>query len=350
MGDYPDIDSRRTALEEALALESVDPASLRVSKRSGRDLEVRLTIPGVDEQIFLVQWTDYPSRKGFAGAGASDSDVRGDRTSPKNSLYVAADIGKPLAADLRQWRVNHADLNGRLFLSGDGFYIHREPLIDQHRNPVAEPSVFTAKACRIVRYLLTEKDMLWTQDELVGCTQNSRGYVSRILGTLVNEGYVEKVESGGRQHHYRLREFDRLLDAWAREDSFPKRVKRVEYSLLANDPMEIAGQVREALEGGPYYFTQWIAAWLRKPYTTPPVVSVYVPASVVPRFPIGRKVSGGGNLWLLVPEDSGVFQANRYVDGFPLVCDPQIYLDLIGSGLRGPEAADALRQWGGFAK
>lgn len=147
-----------------------------------------LTIPGGAEQTFLVQWTDYPSRKGFAGAGASDSDVRGDRTFPKNSLYVAADIGKPLAADLRQWQVNHADLNGRLFLAGEGFYIHREPLIDQHRNPVAEPSVFTAKACRIVRYLLTEKDMLWTQDELVACTQNSRGYVSRILGTLVNGG------------------------------------------------------------------------------------------------------------------------------------------------------------------
>jgi len=350
VGDYPDIESRRIALEEALALESVRPASLRVNKRSGRDLEVGLTIPGVEEQIFLVQWTDYPSRKGFAGAGASDSEAWGDRTSPNNSLYVAADIGKPLATDLRQWRVNHADLNGRLFLVGEGYYINREPLISKHGNPVSEPSLFTAKASRTVRFLLAERKTLWTQDEIVSSTQTSRGYVSRILGTLVNEGYVEKARYSGRQASYRLRDFDGLLDAWAREDKFSKRVKRVEYSLLANDPMEIASEVREALEGGPYYFTQWIAAWFRKPYTTPPVVSVYVPASVVPRFPIGRKVSGGGNLWLLVPEDSGVFQANRYVDGFPLVCDPQIYLDLIGSGLRGPEAADALRQWEGFAR
>ncbi len=350
MVDYPDIESRRRALEEALMLESVHPASLRVAKRSGRDLEVELNIPGRAKRTFFVQWTDYPSRKGFAGVGSRNFADAENRTSPMNFLYVAADIGKPLATDLRKWRVNHADLNGRLFLAGNGFYIHREPLIREHSNPVAEPSLFTAKACRIVRYLLTERDLVWTQDELVGCTQNSRGYVSRILGILVNEGYVEKIASEGRQYHYRLREFDRLLDAWAREDTFSKRVKRFEYSLLTNDPMEIAGQVRGALEGSPYYFTQWIAAWLRKPYTTPPVVSVYVPASEVPRFPIGRRVSGGGNLWLLVPEDSGVFQGNRYVDGFPLVCDPQIYLDLVGSGLRGPEAADALRQWGGFAK
>jgi len=52
----------------------------------------------------------------------------------------------------------------------------------------------------------------------------------------------------------------------------------------------------------------------------------------------------------LVPEDRGVFQGNQLVDGFQLVCDVQIYLDLVGSGLRGPEAADALRQWEGFAK
>mgnify|MGYP005846373961 CR=1 FL=1 len=147
-----------------------------------------------------------------------------------------------------------------------------------------------------------------------------------------------------------MTDFDRLLDAWVREDDFQKRVRRVEYSVLASDPLEIAKQVRDTLEGSPFYFTQWIAAWLRKPYTTPPVVSVYVPEDTLSRFDLGRKVSGGGNLWLLVPEDTGVFQENRYVDDFPLVCDPQIYLDLVGSGLRGPEAADALRQWSGFAK
>jgi len=56
------------------------------------------------------------------------------------------------------------------------------------------------------------------------------------------------------------------------------------------------------------------------------------------------RAKGGGNLWLLVPKDRGVFQ------GLPIVSDPQIYLDLVGSGLRGPEAADALRQWEEFSK
>ncbi|MBT63046.1 MAG: hypothetical protein CML13_07520 [Puniceicoccaceae bacterium] len=341
---------KRSALEDALNLESLHPTSLRVGTRANGALEVRVDVFGGQKKIFPVLWTDSPARKTFAEREehvAPDGSFQGLEF---DQLYVAADIAKPLAADLRKWRVNHADLNGRLFLAGDGYYIAREPLIAKHRNPVAEPSLFTAKASRIVRFILSWRSTLWTQDELIACTQTSRGYVSRILGTLIDGGYVEKTRYSGRQASYRLIDFDRLLDAWVREDNFPKRVKRLEYSVLASDPMEIASQVRDALEGSPFYFTQWIAAWLRKPYTTPPIVSLYVPEDVASRFELGRKISNGGNLWLLVPEDIGVFQGNQIVDDFPLVSDPQIYLDLIGSGLRGPEAADALRKWKGFAK
>lgn len=306
-----------------------------------------------------VVWADSPSRKLFLGREPQFSADGLPLGLDWCGIYVAADIAKPLAEDLRKWRVNHADLNGRLFLVGEGYYINREPLIAKYRNPVAEPSLFSAKASRIVRFLLAERKTLWTEGEIVGCTQGdivettetSRGYVSRILGVLETEGYVERASyAGGRQALFRLKDFDRLLDAWVREDDFAKRVRRVEFSVLASDPVEIARQVRDALEGETFCFTQWMAAWLRKPYTTPPVVSVYVPEGAPSRIELGRKVSGGGNLWLLVPEDPGVFQLRQKEDGFPLVCDPQIYLDLAGAGLRGPEAAETLREWEGFAK
>jgi len=350
MSGLKDSEAKLRALEDALNIESLHPTSLRVGKRANGALEVRVDVPGGQKQVLPVLWTDSPSRKIFA---ERDERVTSDglfQGLDFEQLYVAADIAKPLAADLRRWRVNHADLNGRLFLAGDGYYIAREPLITKHRNPVSEPSLFTAKASRIVRFILSWRSTLWTQDELIAYTQTSRGYVSRILGTLIDGGYVEKTRYSGRQASYRLKDFDRLLDAWVREDNLLKRVRRVEYSVLASDPMEIASQVRDALQGSPFFFTQWIAAWLRKPYTTPPIVSLYAPEDVASRFELGREVSSGGNLWLLVPEDIGVFQGNQSVDDFPLVCDPQIYLDLIGSGLRGPEAADALREWEGFAK
>ena len=50
------------------------------------------------------------------------------------------------------------------------------------------------------------------------------------------------------------------------------------------------------------------------------------------------------------PADNGVFRENQRVGGFTLVCDAQIYLDLLQVGLRGPDQARALREWEGFGR
>ncbi|MGA2656348.1 MAG: hypothetical protein ABSH34_02410 [Verrucomicrobiota bacterium] len=100
-------------------------------------------------------------------------------------------------------------------------------------------------------------------------------------------------------------------------------------------------------------FTQWFAANLRHPYTTPPVVSAYVPLfpeEKVERELGARPVADGGTLWLAIPADTGVFRENQRVGEFTLVCDVQIYLDLLQVGLRGPDQAKALREWEGFGR
>jgi hypothetical protein len=100
-------------------------------------------------------------------------------------------------------------------------------------------------------------------------------------------------------------------------------------------------------------FTQWTAAWLRHPYTEPVVVSAYVAqlASDSALESIGlRPVGDAGKVWLHVPEDEGVFLETQTVKGLPLATDAQSYLDLLKTGLRGPEQAAALRQWEGFCR
>lgn len=345
-----EVESRGQALERALNLEPLHPSSpVRVGKSTNDGLEVRVDVFGGQKHILPVLWSDYPSRKTFADYEENFSSEGVSLGLDFKKIYVAANIPDPLAADLRRWQVNHADLNGRLFLILDGLFINRAPLTSKHRNPVAETSLFTAKASRIPRLLLSDRKAVWTQDKLVEGSKTSRGYVSRLLKVLVDEGYVTQQSSRGKAKSYQLRDFDRLLDAWVQADEANKRIKRVEYSILASDPSSIARLVRDALDGTTHCFTQWIAAWLRKAYTTPPVVSAYVTGDVITRFSLGRKVSSGGNLWLLVPEDRGVFQGGQVSDGFSLASDAQIYLDLINAGLRGPEAAGALRAWEGFA-
>jgi hypothetical protein len=173
--------------------------------------------------------------------------------------------------------------------------------------------------------------------------------VTRILKHLANEGLVEVA-----QRAISLKRPDVLLDAWAASDNWSRRTTVRQYSLLTSEAEETANQLlRHFPAGEPLVFTQWIAANLRHPYTTPPVVSAYVPLlpdEQLERALNARRVPEGGTLWLVVPKDDGVFRETQRVGEFNLACDAQIYLDLLRAGLRGPEQAKALREWSGFLK
>ncbi len=91
---------------------------------------------------------------------------------------------------------------------------------------------------------------------------------------------------------------------------------------------------------------------MRHPYTTAPLVSVYVdefPDDADLRQKLEARRVEGGRLRLVVPKDEGVFTPGQIVNGFPLVSDIQTYLDLVNAGLRGDEAAKELRRWPDFA-
>lgn len=65
----------------------------------------------------------------------------------------------------------------------------------------------------------------------------------------------------------------------------------------------------------------------------------------------GRPVSGGsGRLRLVLPKEEGVLHPQQTVQGFQLVSDVQIYLDLQRAGLRAEEQAEELRRWPDFSE
>ena len=88
-------------------------------------------------------------------------------------------------------------------------------------------------------------------------------------------------------------------------------------------------------------------------YTEPVVTSAYVArlpeAATLERLGL-RPVTDAGKVWLLLPDDEGVFLETRTIQGLPLASDAQIYLDLQKTGLRGPDQAAALRNWEGFCR
>jgi DNA-binding transcriptional ArsR family regulator len=294
------------------------------------------------KQILRIESNLFPSRKLL--------ERQKDREDYQ-FIILAPHIPSELAADFRKQALNHADLNGRLFIRAPDLLLDREPKTTSYANPTSEPDLFSPKASRLVRALVSHRNRIWNQDELVKRTGISPGLISRLLKSLTGNAYVSREYSGKKLPiTYRLREFNRLLDTWSAEDQWRKRVSIQQYSLLENDMLQIARTTRDSLGLENVFFTQWFAAHLRHPYTTPPLVSAYIKRNRSAEIPFARKVESGGNLWLFVPQDEGVFLEAQEVDGFRLVSDVQIYLDLLQVGQRGPDQAEALLNWEGFAQ
>jgi hypothetical protein len=255
-----------------------------------------------------------------------------------------------LVQHCRTHGISCLDLNGRQWIRAEGLVVDRRTSEQRRFRPAQlSPDPFQPKSSRLLRALLAHRERRWSQKELRERTGLSPGLVSRLVRHLDNEGLL-----GQDERTLWLKQPDGLLDQWARVDDWGKRTTLRQYSLLVADLEEIARWLLKTYpQSDRLVFTQWFAANLRHPYTTPPVVSAYVPSfpgEIIERKLGARQVTDGGTLWLVVPADEGVFRETQQVGEFTLACDAQIYLDLLHVGLRGPEQAKALREWKGFGR
>jgi len=310
--------------------ERISWVELKLDDRAIRFRPVYALTPGVPElRSQLTQWADS-----------------------KPPLLIAPELRPPILRFCREARLAALDLNGRAYIRAPGVLIDRQRLPGRNFKFEFEPrNVFVGKSVRIVRSLLSDRGRVWTQKEIVGRTGASGGLVSRIVQHLIRQGFAERQTRSA----FALSDAPGLVDAWAQADEFTRRTLVGRYNTLGDDPLAIARRLQNWADGNskPLAFTQWLAGWLRHPYTEPLITSAYVGA-----LPNGsasealglRPVDDGGKVWLFVPDDEGVFLENQQADGLNLVSDAQIYLDLQQTGLRGPEQADALRRWEGFCR
>ena len=267
-------------------------------------------------------------------------------------LLVTPELSARVLEACKARSISAIDLNGRAWLRAPGLLVDRRSLPGRSFSYELEPrNIFVGKSARIIRHLLTDRDRIWTQSEIVLRTGASSGLVSRIVQHLISQGYVEKTSA----RDFRLRDSLSLLDAWADADQFSKRTRTTLYAGFLDSPVELANRLQEWAhhESVSIAFTQWLAAWVRHPFTEPVVTSAYVsrlPDSATLENLGLRLVGEGGKLWLHVPDDEDPITNIQICEGLTLATDAQIYLDLQRTGLRGPDAAVALREWKGFCR
>lgn len=268
---------------------------------------------------------------------------------PHYGVLLAPFISEESAKICAEAGIGYADLAGNARLSFDQVFIETRSPENPFREKREIRSLFAPRATRVLRVLLQGPLRPWKVVELAESARVSLGWVSAVRQQLLAREWAAE-EPGG----LRVTKPAAALEAWGRADDWEKRTLTHEYSVLLNEPLELAEKLKGVLADEPALFTQWFAGWLRHPYTTPVVVTAYVrefpDESLIKDKLLGRRVTdGGGRLRLVLPKDEGVLHPSQTVQGFQLVSDVQIYLDLQRAGLRAEEQAEELRRWPDFA-
>ncbi|MEN9797374.1 MAG: hypothetical protein RL653_1070 [Pseudomonadota bacterium] len=235
------------------------------------------------------------------------------------------------------------DLSGNAHIVAPGLRILVEGRPNRFPRVGRPASVFAPKSARLVRWMLMHPEQATSQRELSRATGMDEGMVSRLAARLEAESYVAREASGG----LRVKDPALLLDAWQAEYRF-ERHTIIQGSVAARSGDALTHFVGDSLESAhvEHAATGLSAAWQLSRFAAFRIVTFFVgePLSDDLRVRLGfREDPRGANLWLVVPNDAGVFQGAADHGGVRCVHPVQAYVDLKSHPERAAEAAERLR-------
>lgn len=325
-------------------------ARLLQDAAAGGDLHPRIESLN-DDRMFAIAVNGWRFIAGFqptASAGplseAIDSVSRYTRGRSKTLPLVAVpymgELGKRLC---KQATVSWIDLSGNASIRGPGLLIQIEGRPNRFVRRGRPANIFAPKSSRITRQLLRYPCRFQSQAELARETGLSDGYVSKIARRLMHEQYLTADDSAA----VRPRDPDLLLDAWREAYDFQHH-RIIKGHVPARSGEELLQRVAEHFSGAAFRWaaTGLPAAWLYTHFAMYRLVTCYI--SVLPTHALLDSLqfvegTEGANLWLVVPDDEGIFNGAQIVDGICCVSPLQAYLDLKAQPERARDAASVLR-------
>jgi hypothetical protein len=306
--------------------------------------------PGGDMHVRLGPYLLVVEAKRDARAPAVERAAQAARCAAKRAgrqaipLVAVPFMGAVGAQVCAEHGVGFVDLSGNADISAPGLRVRVAGQPNRFLQRGRPWSVFAPKSSRVARILLQDPNRAWRQAELARESQLGPGYVSRIRKRLEDEHLVERTREGG----VRPRDPNLMLDTWQSEYDV-RRHDIQQGHVPVHSGEELTGKLVEACEAlaVPYALTGLPAAWLLAPFAGYRLVTVYLgrPASDELLQRLGwHEEERGANLWLVRPNDDGVFHGCRAFSGAMCVSPVQAYLDLRGLPERAEEAAKHLRK------
>jgi hypothetical protein len=268
--------------------------------------------------------------------------LRQKRVPRSYGLVAAPYIGPQGRRLCREAGVGYLDFSGNAFLQFDGVYVERQSAERPRRERARLRRLFAPRSARIVRVLLEHPDDSWTLARLAAEASVSLRTAHLVVAALDEKAFVKRPRGS-----IRLTKPGDLLDLWAETYRLEEHGERTFYS-FTRDPRELAHQLaghasRLTL---PLALTLHSGAALVAPFVRSADVHAYVPgdaAGLIEALDL-RPVDAGGTVHLLAPRDAGVLYGTRLIEQIPVVCNTQLYLDLVNFPGRGREQAAEVRR------
>lgn len=311
--------------------------------RGRQDADADLVVR-VGPHLFVVEAKPRSSAESVGPAAErvkqASRGVRKDAI-PLVAVPFMGELGDRLCRDQG---VGYVDLCGNARIEAPGLRIHVTGKPNQFVRRGRPSSVFAPKSARVARLLLLDPMRWWRQAELAESADLGPGYVSRICKRLEEDSLVERDEDRA----VRPRDPDLLLDAWQAQYDFRRHEVR-EGHVSVRSGEELVRRVVDACDGAGqrYALTGLAAAWLLAPFAGYRLVAVYVGKAPTEKLLSKLKWHDeprGANLWLVRPNDEGVFHGTEQIQGMACVSPVQAYLDLQTMPERAEEAAERLRK------
>ncbi|HET6881724.1 MAG TPA: hypothetical protein VFI31_16290 [Pirellulales bacterium] len=266
-----------------------------------------------------------------------------EQLSPKTALALVESRPAPSGATLvlfcpaisprvaqicRERHVGYLDEAGNCLLRVGSLYIERAGRGNVRPDTRPIRRLFSPKAGRVTRAMLTEPSKAWQVQELAAAAQVSLGLASKVKQTLLAEGYA-----GERDRLLYLRDPRALLDAWSR--AYAPRVEPIRLLVTCTAAGAVIARWL-ASHGVTFALTEQAGACRAAATTEITRIAFWVdslPPAAWADFAAatgGERVVSGENVVLYPTDDTSVFVGVRLLGDPPLptVSPLQLYLDL----------------------